>query len=148
MSGHVFRSQWRLPADPDRVYAVLADVEAYPSWWPQVRSTRRLDATSGELVCRTVLPFDLTFAMHREIEDPAGRVLRARMSGDLDGTSQWTVTPAGRGSLAVFDERFDAAPGLLRVAGRLLRPALRLHHDHMMRSGEKGLRAFLAVGGQ
>jgi hypothetical protein len=143
VGSYVFRSQWRLPAPPDDVYAVLADVETYPAWWPQIRSTRRLDATSGELTCRGLVPHDLTFRMHRDIEDAVGRVLRARLEGDLAGSSQWTVRPAADGALAVFDENLTMGSGRLRLAGRFLRPVLRANHDLMMRAGEKGLRAHL-----
>ena len=73
--------------------------------------------------------------MHREVEDPAARVLRARMEGDLSGTSQWTVTADGAGSVAVFDEDVAVGSGLLRAAGRLFRPVLRFNHDLMMRAG-------------
>jgi uncharacterized protein YndB with AHSA1/START domain len=144
---YVFRSEWRLPAPPDRVYAVLADVESYPRWWPQVRAARRLDATSGELTCRSLLPYDVRFVMHREVEDPVRFVLRARMGGDLTGTSQWAVRGDGSGSIAVFDEDVAVGSGLLRAAGRVLRPALRFNHDLMMRAGEKGLRAHLRTAG-
>jgi uncharacterized protein YndB with AHSA1/START domain len=144
MASYVFRSEWRLPAGPDDVYAILADVETYPTWWPQVRRTRRIDDVSGEIVCRSLLPYDVTFVMHRDLEDPAARVLRARMDGDLTGTSQWTITADGAGSLAVFDEDVAVGKAMLRAAGRLLRPALRFNHDLMMRAGEKGLRAHFA----
>lgn len=144
---YVFRSVWRLPAAPERVYETLADVASYPRWWPQVRSTRRIDDVSGELTCRSLLPYDLTFVMRREIEDAQARVLRARMDGDLIGTSQWTVSADGDGSQAVFDEAVDVGIGSLRAAGRLFGPVLRLNHDHMMRSGEKGLRNHLVSGG-
>ena len=143
MGRYVFRSQWRLPATPEEVYAMLADVETYPDWWPQVRRTRRIDAQSGEVVCRSLLPYDVKFVMHRDVEDPAGRVLRARLDGDLTGTSQWTISADGSGALAVFDEDVAVGKPMLRAAGRLLRPALRFNHDLMMRSGEKGLRAYL-----
>lgn len=144
MGSYVFRSEWRLPAGPDDVYAVLADVETYPTWWPQVRRTRRIDDVSGEVVCRSLLPYDVTFVMHRDLEDPAARVLRARMEGDLTGTSQWTITADGSGALAVFDEDVAVGKAMLRAAGRVLRPALRFNHDLMMRAGEKGLRAHFA----
>jgi carbon monoxide dehydrogenase subunit G len=146
-SHYVFRTHWRLPAPPDRVYAALADVESYPQWWPQVRSTRRIDDVSGEVTCRSLLPYDLTFLMHRDVEDAAAMTLRAHMEGDLAGTSQWTVMGDGPGAVAIFDEDVDVGIGLLRAAGRLFRPALRLNHHHMMRSGEKGLRHHLADGG-
>lgn len=147
-SQYVFRSEWRVPgAAPADVFAVLADVESYSDWWPQVRRTRRIDATSGEVVCRSLLPYDVTFVMHREVEDAATGVLRARMTGDLTGTSQWTVTAEGDATLAVFDENVSVGKAMLRAAGRLLRPALRFNHDAMMRSGEKGLRGYFAEGG-
>jgi hypothetical protein len=85
--------------------------------------------------------------MHRELEDPDGFVLRARMEGDLNGTSQWTVTQDGDTTVAVFDEDVTVGSGRLRAAGRVLRPALRFNHDLMMRSGERGLRQYLRSGG-
>ena len=137
---YLFRSEWHLAAAPDAVYVVLADVERYPDWWPQVRGGRRLDERSGELICRSLLPYDLVFVVEREIEDPVARVLRARLRGDLAGSSQWTVSASGPGALVVFDEDVAVTKRLVRAAGRLARPALVLNHDLMMRSGEAGLR--------
>jgi hypothetical protein len=77
------------------------------------------------------------------VQDPETRVLRARLDGDLTGTSRWTISADGGGSLAVFDEDVAVGKAMLRAAGRLLRPALRFNHDLMMRAGEKGLRAYL-----
>ncbi len=137
---YVFRSQWRIDADPDEVYATLQDVESYPSWWPQVVGARWLDDDSGEVRCRSLLPYELSFVIHREVEDSETRLLRARLDGDLAGFSQWTVTERDGASVAVFDEEVDVRKRLVRAAGRLARPALRFNHDLMMRAGEKGLR--------
>ena len=141
---YVFRSEWRIDAGPDDVYAALQDVERYPSWWPQVVAARWLDDDSGEVRCRSLLPYDLAFVVHREVEDPEARVLRARMDGDLAGFSQWTVSVRDAGSIAIFDEEVDVHKRLVRAAGRLVRPALRFNHDLMMRSGERGLRRKLS----
>lgn len=140
---YVFRSEWRVDASPDAVYATLQDVAGYPSWWPQVVAASWLDDDSGEVRCRSVLPYELVFVVHRELEDPKTRVLRARMDGDLAGFSQWTVSAHDGGSVAVFDEEVDVHKRLVRAAGRFVRPALRFNHDVMMRSGEKGLRKHL-----
>ena len=94
---YVFHTTWRFDHDADAVFAALADVAAYPSWWPQVRAARQLDDGVGELRCRSLLPYDLTFVMHREVEDAGHRVLVARLEGDLTGTSRWTVTADGAG---------------------------------------------------
>jgi uncharacterized protein YndB with AHSA1/START domain len=146
----VFRSEWHLAAPATDVYRALADVERYPRWWPQVRDTRRIDDTAGELTCRSLMPHDLVFVMRREIEDPASGLLRAVISGDLVGTGQWTITANGSdgtGTLAVFDEDVSVGHGLVQAAGPFFRPLLRLSHDHMMRSGEKGLQAHLSADG-
>jgi hypothetical protein len=140
---YVFHTEWRPARTPDEIYTVLRDVASYPWWWPQVRSVRQLSETSGEVRCRSLLPYELVFVLSREIEDPHRRVLSARQTGDLDGTSRWTVRDDGT---AVFDEDVVVRKALLRVAGRLARPALRLNHDLMMRDGERGLGNYLERG--
>lgn len=142
---YVFRSEWVLDAAPSRVYAALADVDAYVTWWPEIRSVRRVSDSAGEVTCRSLLPYDLRFTVSRELEDAAAGVLGARLTGDLDGTSRWTVSAAGAGSLAVFDEDVVVRKALVRGAGLLGlgRPVLRANHGVMMRSGLAGLRRHL-----
>lgn len=142
---YVFRSVWRLAATPDRVFEALRDVPGYPAWWPEVRETVELSETSGRLRCRSLLPYDLTMVLTREVEDPVGRVLRARLDGDLIGSSTWTIAPDGAGTAAVFDEDVRVGKAAVRAAGRLARPVLSFNHDRMMRSGERGLRAYLGA---
>ena len=139
----VFRSEWRIAATADDVYAALDDVASYPTWWRQVRSARWLDDHSGEITCRSLLPYDLTFVVARDREDPVERVLRGTLTGDLNGTSQWTITADGDGSVAVFDEDVTVGRRMLRAAGVVARPALNFNHGLMMRSGEAGLRKHL-----
>jgi polyketide cyclase/dehydrase/lipid transport protein len=140
---YVFRSEWRFAAAPELVYAALVDVEKYPTWWRQVRSTRWIDDRSGEITCRSLLPYDLTFVVERDVEDRESGILRGKLSGDLTGQSQWTVTAAAGGTLAVFDEDVTVSKGMIRAAGLVARPALRFNHGLMMRSGEAGLRKAL-----
>lgn len=140
---YLFRSEWHIRAGADAVYAALADVAEYPTWWRQVRRARWIDDRSGEITCRSMLPYDLTFVVARDREDPVERVLRGTLSGDLNGTSEWTVTPDGDGTLAVFDEDVTVGRGMLRAAGVVARPALSFNHGLMMRAGEAGLRKHL-----
>jgi hypothetical protein len=141
---YVFHSEWHLPAPPDAVYAALRDVASYPTWWPQVRGVRQLDETRGKLRCRSLLPYDLVFEIDRDVEDPDARVLAARQTGDLEGTSRWTIAAADSGSVAAFDEDVVVRKALVRRAGLIARPVLRFNHDLMMRDGERGLRRHLS----
>jgi Polyketide cyclase / dehydrase and lipid transport len=142
---YLLESRWKVPADPGAVYAALADVESYPVWWAQVRRVRRIDDESGELICRSWLPYDLVFVVRREIEDADGRVLQARLDGDLVGWSRWTVESDGAVTTARFTQDVTVRKALVRRAGLLARPILRFNHDVMMREGERGLRRHLAA---
>lgn len=138
-----FRSVWRADAPPDAVFAVLVALEEYPNWWPQVRSVRGVDPETAAIVIRSVLPISLRITAHSSRRDPAAGVLEARLSGDLDGFSRWTVSAHGGGSVAVFSESVDVRRALLRRLS-VARPGFRLNHALMMRRGEAGLRGQLA----
>lgn len=145
-SHYEFRTAWRLPAaKPDRVFSVLQDVETYPQWWPMIRAARRISDSVGELRVRSRLPYDLVFAMSSSVEDSASGVLRADLSGDLEGWSQWTVASEGSGTVATFDQQVVVRRTLVRRAGLFARPLLKYNHAAMMRGGERGLKQFLAT---
>jgi hypothetical protein len=136
-----FRSVWRLAADIDRVYDVLADLGRYPSWWPQVRRVEPYGDETATLVIRSALPYSLRLRVRTAREDRAGRVLEARIGGDLEGWSRWSLRAADAGCEAVFEEQVAAQRHQLRQP--IARAAFELNHAWMMRSGELGLRRWL-----
>ncbi|QIJ61646.1 SRPBCC family protein [Streptomyces sp. JB150] len=140
---HRFCTLWRLPAPPDAVYAVLERAEDYPRWWPQVREATRLDDRTGRMRIRSFLPYDLTFTVREVRRDPAAGVLRAELSGDIDGWSRWTVTAHGTGSLVRYDQEVRVRKALLRRLAVPGRPFFRANHRLMMRAGRRGLAARL-----
>ncbi len=143
----VFEQTWSVPAPPEEVYAVLADPEGYPRWWPEVRGAGRVDGERGRVRIRSRLPYTLDLVLTRQVEDPVTRVLRVSIEGDLRGWAQWRVEAHGSGgTLARYDqEAVVAVRGLSRWA-RLVGPLLRANHSAMMRSGERGLRDWCAGG--
>jgi uncharacterized protein YndB with AHSA1/START domain len=139
-----FVSTWRLGASPGDVYRVLKDVDSYPLWWPEIRCVRRLDDRRAELAARSLLPYDLVFVTEESRQDPAAGVLEASMTGDLEGFSRWTVTSAGDGTRAVFEEQVVARKELLRRLAYVARPAFQANHALMMLHGRRGLGVYLA----
>ncbi|MCD0480984.1 SRPBCC family protein [Streptacidiphilus sp. ASG 303] len=139
-----FASRWELAAPPGDAWRVLEDVPRYPLWWPEVRSVRRTDDRRGVFTVRSLLPYVLVFGAEQVRRDPAAGVLEAALDGDLCGWSRWTVTPRPGGSLVLFEE--DVRPGrpLMRRLALPARPAFTANHALMMRSGRRGLAAFLA----
>ncbi|MFI1355678.1 SRPBCC family protein [Streptomyces sp. NPDC020898] len=142
-SHYRFRTQWTLAAPRATVYDALERAEDYPRWWPQVREVNRIDDTSGVVRIRSVLPYDLTFTAREVRRDPAGGVLEIAMTGDLDGWARWTLTEAGSGTLARYDQEVDVAKPLLRRLAVPGRPVFRANHALMMRAGRRGLAAHL-----
>ncbi|MEU3339546.1 SRPBCC family protein [Streptomyces sp. NPDC002144] len=138
-----FRSLWALPLPPAAVYEVLERAEEYPRWWPQVREVTRLDDSSGVVVVRSVLPYDLRFTARETRRDPVAGVLEVSMSGDLDGWARWTVSAGPGGTLARYDQDVDVSKPLLRWLAVPGRPVFRANHRLMMRAGRRGLLAYL-----
>jgi hypothetical protein len=135
-----FRNRWAVDASPDSAYVVLEALDRYPRWWPEVREVRKVSDQAYEVRARSLLPYDLIFVTHEGTRDPVNRVLEAKLTGDLEGFSRWTITPAPSGAGA--DLLFDRA--LLRRLAPIARPAFRANHALMMRHGERGLRTYLA----
>jgi uncharacterized protein YndB with AHSA1/START domain len=141
-----FTTVWDLPALPERVYGALADPRSYPLWWPEIREVRQLDARTGQMTFRSLLPYELAVTVHEVRQDPSARVLEARLTGDLEGTTRWTVTSRGDGgAVAVFHEDVVANRPLMRRLALPGRPAFRVNHALMMINGRKGLTHCLAV---
>jgi hypothetical protein len=145
---YVFRSDWLVPAPQPVVFETLAKLDEYPSWWREVRNTKPIDEQTCELEIRSSLPYSLFMTAHHSRKDPAAGVLEARLSGDLIGHTRWTLaaTADGRNTRLTFGEEVEVRRPLLRRLS-FARPAFRINHTLMMRSGERGLRRHL-TGGQ
>ncbi|MFF5188829.1 SRPBCC family protein [Streptomyces sp. NPDC000345] len=138
-----FLSLWALPAPPAAVYAVLERAEDYPRWWRQVREVTRRDGTSGVVRIRSLLPYDMTFTVREVRRDRAAGVLEIALSGDIEGAARWTVTAGGPGALVRYEQEVDVNKPLLRRFAVPGRPLFRANHRLMMRSGRRGLAAYL-----
>ncbi|MGH2734000.1 MAG: SRPBCC family protein [Actinomycetota bacterium] len=143
-----FESTWRLRAPSADVYAVLEAVEHYPDWWPEIREARRVGDGSGYMRARSFLPYDLNFSLTRTRQDPRAGILEARLEGDLEGFSRWSLTQIEDATVADFHEEVVVNRTLLRRLALVARPAFQLNHRLMMRHGHRGLQTYLAGYGR
>jgi hypothetical protein len=139
-----FRNVWHVCAPPAVVYEVLSDIANYPVWWPEVRSATKIDDESGVLRCRSYLPFDLIVQVRHSIANQQAGLLRAQLTGDLEGFASWEIIGRDGGTDLVFDQEVVVNKALLRRLVLLARPFFRGNHDLMMRGGLKGLKQLLA----
>ncbi|MEV8536080.1 SRPBCC family protein [Streptomyces sp. NPDC051211] len=145
-SHYHFRSVWELAAPPARVYAVLERPADYPLWWPQIRKVTPdpADERAGTAVFRSLLPYDLHVTAAHRLADPAHRVLEVTLGGDLEGWARWTLTALGADrTRAVYEQEVVVRNPLMRRLAVPGRPLFRLNHALMMRSGRRGLAAYL-----
>lgn len=157
MTPHLFdlSSTWHLPATPEQVWAIIADVNmSWPSWWPycsyaapltrtEAASTRQADilkATTAYLNFKASLGYTLSISIHptkvvvpREIDFDAG--------GHLEGTGRVTLRPESRGEATRMDIEWRVRPAQrwMNLLTPIAAPAFKAAHALMMRQGEKGL---------
>jgi len=138
------RGRILLDAPRDAAYAAIYEVVGYPTWWPEVKMVRKLDADRFWLRTRSILPYNLSFSLDRQIADPAAGVLEAMLRGDLEGRIRWTIEPAAGGCRITFDEDVVTNKTALHALAPIARPAFVANHGLMMAHGQAGLRPFLS----
>ncbi|WP_158893239.1 SRPBCC family protein [Amycolatopsis anabasis] len=139
-----FRDTWSLGAPASTVFAAVIDLATYPAWWPDVRTVRKVDDETAELVCRATLPYHLVLRMHRAEQDERAGRLRVELTGDLEGSLAGLVVPHDGGTRLEITQEVVARKELLRRLDRVARPVFRMNHALMMRRGRRGLAAHLA----
>jgi hypothetical protein len=139
-----FRATWESPATPDRIHAVLLDLEHYVDWWPQVRAVASAGPDDALVVCRSLLPYDLELHLHAESRDPA--LLRVAIDGPIRGFAQWRLAATDVGTRLEFDQRVEAVTRTFRCASYAARPLLAANHAWMMRGAQRGLRERVSPG--
>ena len=143
MSAFRFHETWEVGASPGAVRDLLVDLERYPEWWPQVRAVASLGPDDAWVVCRSALPYDLDLGLHAVSREAP--LLEVGLSGDLEGSARWRVTPTPGGTRLEFSQEVRVRGRLLGAASYLARPLLAWNHDRMMAGCLAGLRRRLAV---
>jgi hypothetical protein len=140
-----FRNVWSVQVAAPAVFGALVDLANYPAWWPDVRSVSKVDEDTAEFTCRALLPYALTFRLHRAEQDERAGRLRVLMTGDLEGYCQGIVA-ADRPDAARLEisQKVVVHKRLLRALAPVARPLFRANHAAMMRRGQRGLRGYLA----
>ncbi|SDZ30027.1 hypothetical protein SAMN05421504_11259 [Amycolatopsis xylanica] len=146
MRSYRFRSTWLVAAAPNLVFGAVVDLAGYPDWWPDVRSVRRIDDDTAELVCRATLPFELVLRLRRAVEDESAGRIRVDLSGDLEGFLAGRITDLGGTTRLEIVQEVVAHKRILRRFDRVARPVFRANHALMMGRGRRGLVAHLTNG--
>lgn len=132
-----FQRRWTVPAPVAAVQAVLADLEHYPEWWPQVRAVARIDDDTARVRCRSALPYTLDLVLQAVRREPG--LLEVAIGGDLDGTARFELTAHASGTQVHYEQRVSVADDRLGALARLAPAAAAWNHERMMAGCETGL---------
>ncbi|HET9419699.1 MAG TPA: SRPBCC family protein [Nocardioides sp.] len=132
-----FRGTWSVAAPLDAVREAAVDLEHYPEWWPQIRAVVKLGPDDARVLCRSTLPYTLDLVLHAVSRE--GSVLEVEVSGDLDGSVRWELTPEDGGTRMDFEQQV-VVRGALAVVSYVGRPLLQWNHHRMMLGCIAGLR--------
>jgi hypothetical protein len=148
-----FITHWTAPgATLEEVYAVIADVEALPRWWPAVYLSATPVPGTGDadgigraydMHTKGWLPYTLRWRLTvQEVRPPLGATIGA--SGDFDGRGIWSFRQGNDGVDITFDWKLLAEKPLLRLLSPLLKPAFAANHRWAMETGQVSLLRELA----
>ena len=116
---HVATREARLAAPPERVFSVLRDVEKFPTWRSDVKSTEVL-ATTPALRWRERGDNDITFEM--ETVEAPGKIVTRIVDKRLPFGGSWTynLSPEGGGTRLVITENGEVYNPLFRFMSRFV----------------------------
>jgi len=144
---YAFLTRWRLRANAQEVFDVLADPFGLARWWPSVyldvKELAPPDPTTGAgrvvgLGYERMASLHLAVELHRHhLDAPTGFRLVAH--GDFEGTGVWTIRQDGDWVEATYDWRIAANKPLLRYGSFAFRPIFAANHRWAMERGAESL---------
>jgi hypothetical protein len=143
-----FITYWTVPgATREEIYAVIADAEALPHWWPSVYLEVTPVPDTGDangigrvfdLYTKGWLPYTLRWRLTvQEVKPPLGSTIGA--SGDFNGRGIWRFIQTADGVDVIFDWKLTADKPLLKYLSPVLKPAFAANHKWAMEQGRVSL---------
>jgi uncharacterized protein YndB with AHSA1/START domain len=145
MAPYRFETSWWTRAEPDRVWSLLADYAAWPSWWRGIRDVELIrrgeDSGVGSVLrqrWRSFVPYTLVFDLQMlRVDGP--RLLEGRATGDLEGSATWTLAVEEDGTRVRFLVDVRTTRWWMNLPLPLASRVVRASFESIMRNGREGL---------
>lgn len=129
---------WEVPREPDAVWDLMGRTGRYRDWWPWLG---HFDADGGlragarwRCTVRPPLPYELSFDLHLHSVRP-GEGAAAEVRGDVEGSAQLLLRPAGRGTSVRLVSELRPANPLLRSVATVAPSVAQWGHDWVLSTG-------------
>lgn len=125
-------------ASRERVWDAMADVEAYPRWWPWLEKFEASGLVAGdEWRCRVKppLPYTVSFTIAFD-EVVVHESISVRVTGEVAGPARLVLSDGTDGSTTVLvTSLLEPRSMFLRVLSTTLPPVARFGHDWIISTG-------------
>jgi hypothetical protein len=146
VAGYALLTTWLLDGtDRTAAWDTLADVLAWPSWWPGAQTVVELAAGRADrvgsryrVVWRAALGYSVRFNFAVE-EVMVPEHMAGRATGDLEGRGVWRLFQQGGVTAVTYQWDVRTTRRLVNVVTPLARPLLLRNHDRIMRAGGRAL---------
>lgn len=130
-------------APADRVWAAMANVDAYQSWWPWLRAFDANALAVGEIWrCEVVAPLRYTVAFSLKFDVVAAPFhIEASIRGDILGGAWIDVEERGQHSDVWIRSELVPASTFLRRLTKFAHPIAKAGHDAVITKGAKQFQA-------
>ncbi len=121
-----------VPLPPTEVWRVLADIAAYPRWWPRSLGLRVLHCEAGLVGSEVELrPFGgRPFRCRIDAVEEPRRMRTRYYGGFINGRGEWHLEPAASGTRVRYELDVRAEGRLVAGLSRIL-PLARIHSRQM-----------------
>lgn len=107
---------------PDSVWAAITDIEAFPSWRPDVESVQRLAPQAGKAAWREISHRGNRISFAAETWEPPRHLVTRITDKDLPFGGSWdyAISPSGTGSTITITENGEIYNAAFRVVSRFM----------------------------
>lgn len=144
-------SSWRVLGSVEECYAIIANAEDTPRWWPaafsEVLTIEKGDEDGLGMIVRMkthgYLPYTLNW--HLRVTEAVPNVrIRFKVWGDFEGEGEWIFSQEDGWCSIGYDWRITVKKGIVQYFSFLGRPVFVSNHRWAMARGEESLRIELA----
>ncbi len=142
MRAIAFDRTWQFDLGPEELWALLADTEQFPRWWPWLAALTAdglHQGTTADVRIQAPLAFELHLVITLEQVEQE-RLVQACVEGDLCGPARLELARAADGSTARLAWSLEPRRSLLVAGGRMAGPVLSWAQDQVVAAGIRQFR--------
>jgi uncharacterized protein YndB with AHSA1/START domain len=149
MEMYHFVTEWFFAVPIERVWEETANIEAYPTWWKNLKKAKirgpesKLQLGSiADCEVKGALPFSLRFTVEVTTFEPP-HLVEIKSTGNLEGTGKWVLESKGNGTQSMFYWDVGTTNPILNFLAKIpfAKPILEKSHDDVMAKGYEVIKA-------